>query len=405
MRNVTGLSSVPVTHPRRRKTVRQKLGLILAGLVAGLLLGELALRIVGYSRPVLFHVDAERGWALRPGAEARWTLEGDALVRINGRGLRDRERAPAKPLGTVRIAILGDSMTASFEVPVEQAYPWRLEEELSACSRFAGVEIETLNFGVPGYGTAQALMTVRHGLRDYAPDIVLLAFYAGNDVRDNSVALDGRRKRPYFVIEDGALTEDDSFRSTPGFRLRVSGLGQALYALADRSRIVQVVAGVRAYRSKHRALDWLETVDKEGSTFDRELYSAPQSSEWRQAWDVTEAMIREIGREVRAGGARFGLVALSDWVQVHPDRDLRRRIVERWSLESLLYPDIRLEHMAARSDIPFLSVAPALLEHAEAEQVYLHGFESHLLGVGHYNREGHDAVARLIADWLCDIDG
>src|SRR5256886_11368120 len=52
----------------------------------------------------------------------------------------------------------------------------------------------------------------------YAPDMVLLAFFPGNDVRNNSRALEGEKGRAYFSLKDGKLFLDTAFRDDPEFR-------------------------------------------------------------------------------------------------------------------------------------------------------------------------------------------
>ena len=53
------------------------------------------------------------------------------------------------------------------------------------------------------YGTAQELLTLRQCVWRYDPDLVLLAFFTGNDVWDNSRALKNDPEVPYFSLEDG----------------------------------------------------------------------------------------------------------------------------------------------------------------------------------------------------------
>ncbi len=80
----------------RAKRWSLKLALILGGVLAGLLVGEIALRIVGYSYPVFYRTDQDRGVSLRPGMAGWYRKEGTAYIQINGDGLRDREHSKAK---------------------------------------------------------------------------------------------------------------------------------------------------------------------------------------------------------------------------------------------------------------------------------------------------------------------
>jgi len=71
-------------------------------------------------------------------------------------------------------------------VPVENTFWAVMEDRLKGCNAFAGKQIEVLNFGVSGYGTAQELLSLRQDVWDYQPDMVLLAVTTGNDISDNS---------------------------------------------------------------------------------------------------------------------------------------------------------------------------------------------------------------------------
>ena len=51
--------------------------------------------------------------------------------------------------------------------------------------------VEVLNFGCDGYGTAQEFILLRDRVWRYAPDVVVLAVFTGNDIRNNSLVLEG----------------------------------------------------------------------------------------------------------------------------------------------------------------------------------------------------------------------
>src|SRR6266403_352890 len=169
-----------------RKSYLAKGVLIGVGLFVALLLLEGGLRIAGVIHTGSFFTgDLVRGWGLRPFAHA-WAIgEAKVNVRINSDGLRDREHAIQKPAGTLRIAVLGDSYVEGMNVPLEKTFPAVLERELSSCAALGDRQVEVINFGVSGYGTAQELLTLREHVWKYDPDIILLAFYTGNDFFNN----------------------------------------------------------------------------------------------------------------------------------------------------------------------------------------------------------------------------
>ncbi|HBL27449.1 MAG TPA: G-D-S-L family lipolytic protein, partial [Acidobacteria bacterium] len=214
---------------------------LLVSTAVSLLIAEAGLRIAGVSNPNFYGPDPVRGWALRPEAHGRWTKEGDAEVRINRDGLRDDEHPVARPAGEVRIAVLGDSCVEALQVPAEATFSAILEQELARCPAVGGRRVEVLNFGVSGYGTAQELLTLQHQVWKYDPGLVLLAFYSGNDVRNNWRPLELDPMRPYLMPQpDGSLTVDDSFLQTEGYRFRQTGVARLLYGAFDHSRLLQL---------------------------------------------------------------------------------------------------------------------------------------------------------------------
>src|SRR4029078_3437886 len=134
--------------------------ILLGSTLLGLGLVDVYLHMNGFSYPSLYVVDETTGHVLRPGAEGWFREEGEAFIRINTDGWRDRPHSKQKPAGTMRIAILGDSYAEALQVPQESKFWSVLERELNACKAFGDVGIEVINFGVSGYGTAQELLVL-----------------------------------------------------------------------------------------------------------------------------------------------------------------------------------------------------------------------------------------------------
>jgi len=74
----------------------------------------------------------------------------------NAAGMRDRAHAEAKPPGTFRIGLAGDSIAAGWGVDDHEGFEPRLEALWDERSRAAGgPAVEVLNFAVPGHGPGQ----------------------------------------------------------------------------------------------------------------------------------------------------------------------------------------------------------------------------------------------------------
>jgi hypothetical protein len=327
-------------------------------------------------------------------------------VQISSAGLRDVEHVRPKPPGRLRIAVLGDSCAEALQVPVEQTFWKLLERQLASCPAAAGRGVEAIDFGVAGYGTAQELLTLRRDVWSFQPDVVLLAFYPGNDVRNNARPLEQDPLRPYFTLDAaGRLALDDAFHRALGYRLRRSVAGRIAYAAYDHVRLLQVAKEGKSVldgwigAAKARTKEQGEALQELG--LDNAVYSPPRDQDWRDAWRVTEALIVAMRDDAAAHRVPFGVVLLSTGMQVHPDPAVRAAFARKLGVADLFYPGRRLGALAAGAGIPLLDLGPPLQRLAAQEHRFLHGFANTAPGEGHWNAHGHAAAAPLIADWLC----
>ncbi len=403
---------------RRKGTLRQKLYLVLFGLLFGLLLCEIFLRVIGYSYPIFYTTDYYRGFALRPGIEGRYQREGASYVRINSDGQRDREHAKTKPPDTVRIAVLGDSFAEAMHVPMEQTFWSLLERKLEECHAYPGKHVEVMNFGVSGYGTAQELMTLRQKVWDYSPDLVLLTFTTYNDVYDNSRALSKTQDVPYFTYRNGELVYDASFRDSSAYQWHDSKLSKLGRWFDDHLRLVQLVHYAQTV-GKLRLTEWrgrrtapvaptqTGTSEKRAALTAEEIgmenmtYLEPSDDSWKEAWRVTEGLIKQMSDEVSQRGVRFMVVTLSNAIQVYPDPVVRQNFMKHIGTSTVFYPNLRLKDFGQRQQIDFLDLAEPMQAYADQNHVFLHGFGSDLGGNAHWNQSGHRLAADLIAQKLC----
>ena len=88
-----------------------------------------------------------------------------------------------------------------------------MELTLQACPNVAGRRVEVINFGVSRFSTGREQIMLRKRVWQYSPDVILLLFTTGNDVKENSRALYKEYvgpALPYFVYRNGELILDDS---------------------------------------------------------------------------------------------------------------------------------------------------------------------------------------------------
>lgn len=382
----------------KRKLPRfaKKLLLLLMGIGFGIVAAELLLALTGMSLSP-YESDPVLGTKLKADYRGWHTKEGRAFITTNSAGFRDREHTLAKPAGTIRIAVLGDSYCEALQVEMDETFCSVLEGELTECDSLDGRKAEVLNFGVSGYGTAQELLMLEHRVWDYEPDVVLLCFLSGNDVRNNSKTLEPNKDRPFFRLDGGQLVIDESFRQRPLFASRWV---QFKDRLISSSRLLTLL-----YRIKHRD-DSQESVNEgQGREvgLDTFVYSEPTKEEHREAWLITERLIERMHREVKAKHAAFVIATLTNGVQVDPDPAVREDLASRLGVEDLNFAGQRIAALAERMHCPAIVLAEKMAAHAEQHGVHLHGFENTKLGTGHWNADGHRVAGELVAAELCTL--
>ena len=394
---------MPATRPRERVA---NLLLVICSVIFALVVVEVGLRIVDFSYLTTWRFDSITGKALLPGAKMWNTEEGLAFVQINSDGLRDSEHAIEKPDNTIRIAILGDSYAEAIQVPVEQTF-WRVvQHELGDCPGLAKKQIEVINFGVSGFGTVQELLTLKHKVWKYSPDIVLLAFLTGNDIRNNLRELQRGGNQPYFIYREGKLVLDDSFLDQSKARWMASPLGDWWFASVPKSRVLQLLVKFSAYvdqlKNGSGRIDRKKAQRLYEQGLDNQIYSPPSDPSWLEAWKVTEDLLRLMNAEVIEHDATFILVTLSNGVQVHPDPLERKKYAASLGVEDLLYPDRRLQQFASEESVRFIMLAPSLKAWAQEHGQCVHGFENAEPCGGHWNERGHRLAGTVIAQNICE---
>lgn len=370
--------------------------LIPAGaLLFALLLAEGLLRLLQYPEDVLHRFDPDFGPSLIPD-HSGWNLkENKASFSTNSFGLLGEEISRTKPPGVFRIALLGDSYVEGIQVAHEDRMTTRLQQKL----RERGIQAEVLNFGLSGFGTANQLFQLERRVFTFEPDLVILAFYPGNDYWDN---------RPERAAGHGFIryTLDDA--GEPVF-------DETLFQeAAERARQRQTAAfaRLRSWLGVHSALVRLVRLAQRLCTvegppdFVTPADLAPLLPEPLPAFaemiPLTHALIRQMAKACRQRGVGFFLVQLTMPIQVDPQ--MWQEALRHYPGLDITLPDRRLGEFAAAENIPYLGLYPDFAAFQQTHGVFLHGFGptpgyGHW---GHFNETGHDLAATLIARGLVE---
>jgi hypothetical protein len=381
-----------------------RLGLLCAALLLPILLFEVVLRTLG---PVLpgnydtgawlvrhpvyghYHPASFRGWIKRD--------EFTQLMQTNEAGQRGRAIPVEKPPGTFRILVLGDSFVEAYQVAERERFIARLEVELNASG---STRFEVVDGGCGGWGTAQEYLYWQHEGYAYQPDLVLTAFFVGNDVGDNSLELQlgGRRElalKPYFVPQrDGSLElfQPDPPPPSAGARLTEVLRGRSAAYNYLESGVLQKLGQADLWAS-WRTLDALERPRYQGN----EVYKTRLNDRWESGWDVTEQIFDRLEEEVTAAGSRYAVVIVPTRAQVNDQawRGIAGGDGGRRAGLDRAFPNSQLKRITGRVGVPLLDLVPALREAEQSGSPPLY-YESDQ----HWTAAGHAVAASTIASFL-----
>ena len=338
--------SGPPPWTRRLGRPAANLGLAAASLACALLAGEGLVRLLSPIGPALLVTDPVVGKRFAPGYQGRVFVDEagrEVDVRINSSGFPGPEWPGSKPPGGLRIAVVGDSMTAGIATEEERRFVSRLASSLAAAS--PGRTVEVLNFGVSSASTGSELVTWREVAARYRPDVVLLAFFTGNDLGDNSARLT-RAPRVYFDLDGEGRLRQGEDPGDPGPR-PLARPPQPPLRLAE--------GGVPpAPGTTHAAARSIEPGQR--------IFARDGGPDVEHAWRVTAALLGRLREEVEASGSRFALVVVPCAEQV--DDALWAELAVRARGAGLELereePSRRLAEICARAGIPACRPHPGL---------------------------------------------
>ncbi len=274
------------------------LSLLVLSIAFALLLCEIVLRLLGQTplyvspeRNRFWIHDSLLGWAHQPGQEGIFETEQfRTSVRINQKGLRDREHSYERLNDATRILVLGDSYVWGYGVEESERFSQLLESSLNA---------EVINAGVSGYSTDQELLWYRTEGINYDVDLVVLVF-TGNDIGDNARNLvHSIYYKPHFVQE--------------GEQLRLSGYpvprtgteGRLIYSLSQHSAL--------AFFLTQRYFELRELYGQANRDFDDSPSSPSGIAIEGESFGLSVTLLDEIGNLAETNGAKFMIVATDSW--------------------------------------------------------------------------------------------
>ena len=378
------------------KDILQKLFLVTCSILLALVLLEFGVRALGlYKFPAdkFIKPHPKLGWSHIPNKEGYWTVGKDRVhVRINSKGLRDREYPYEKGKGTFRILVLGDSFTEGFQVPQKDTFCKVLERELNRTQpNRTQIDFEVINAGFAGVGTDYELLFFRREGYKYDPDLVIMAFFQ-NDVCDNykSKAILDSKEAPLVYEKKGFIAHIKKFLAQNSCAYNY--IGYSLPAHFPLPAKILMKIGLIS----SQPIGDIGGVDH----VHYQVLAQEYGPELEKAWDVTRLLISELKNETECHGAKLAAISIPFREQVY--EDLLESYFSgfgtgkrEWDVNK---PDRILSTFLDDEAIPFLQLFPDFKKAAETTPLY-YGLDADVQD-GHWNANGHYLAGQIIRDWL-----
>jgi hypothetical protein len=393
-----------------------RLGRVLVGGILSLLVVELGLRLIEATplwrilpvvEPILGQPDKDFGFDSTPGARGVWTAEHRARLQINSFGLRDIERELAKPEGTFRIGLLGDSMVEAAQVSQEATFGAVAERRLRA----EGYNVELINLGIAGPNPIRQLWRLEK--RGYQLDLDLVLANSTASSFLSGALLDDSENPAYVLTGIGQLAVGYGFRQRFSQRHADDLVGRLFVTLYQSSPVfrmlylrtkqpLSMLLGLPALQhATQRAVPAPATPVADAARIACDQAAAalePMISLWRNhhpelLWAATARFLDDLAESARVHSVRL-LYAIRD-IPLSP-ADCPQATSARANLL------LDMDGQFARRGIRLIDWSAAISEivGGPAGVPQLHGFGIRK-GAGHLNFDGH----RTWADALINVLG
>ena len=366
-----------------------KSGVVMFTTLLMLLTCEVATRMFARIPRDISQRDPIIGRRFEPGiSEYIYNYEIDAPVylRTNRFGFRGAEFTEKKPLGVRRIAILGDSYTASMALPDEQTFCGQLQQVLNDSGKTAS-NWKVLNFGIFGSGTGQELALYRHLVREFHPDIVIVAFGNATDIRDNSPELSTNPIIQFDIHEDG----------------RLSQLPQSNQRIRLSNTLNRISHFYTWQKMKTKALKQLFQKQADLERGRHLIYARQEPAAYTRAWKLTATILKAFRDECLEDESRFMVVAIPSAYQVYPDyfAELKAKSDASADLDPS-HPDKRLEQICLDLAVPFLSLTSVFRAKTSSGSCMVESEHLFIGGKTHLSVNGSRIAASEMSSWIAE---
>jgi lysophospholipase L1-like esterase len=336
------------------------------------------------------------GWGHEPKTIEKFGYgEPKPTIKINSLGFRDDEITINKPKNTKRIIILGDSFTFGMGVDQKEVFTEVLENLLNEANektQSQSQEInqgkqatyyEVINAGSIGYTLDNEYLLLKEKGLALDPDIVIIAFFVGNDVTEfrRHKWITGTNGLPVKLIDTEHYVDEEH-------RLRYKGEKEPVsyfwHFVSTRFKILQKKLGL--YKSDEPTLTWPVFLDENDPHGDKRL---------PKFWGEIEVILKNLKKELDEKNIQLIVLAIPMDVQTNK---------KYWGKYSEMYfddeayrlarPQAKLKEICDKYKIDLIDLLPYFKEADTKDWLYFEKIDPH------WTKQGHEFAAKIIKQYI-----
>lgn len=407
-----GNATLP-SRPRRGRWIA-KAGLLTCTLALLVVALELSTRMFSEVVPPLMVADPVVCKTYLPGFSGSvYVDECDRHVqlRFHRDGFRGPDRPVEKPPGVRRIAILGDSMVAAIATDEGRTLVDQLQTKLNDAAGSSADAWEVMNFGVSGSSPGQQMVLYRNVVAKYRPDIVLCAFFVGNDLSDMSSQI-GTNPHLYFDLDDQGRLVQEPYSATRASATEWLNRHSRFYVwqkLALNKARHQIRKQFRQHASKKSPPAAAKPASNQTDAGDGRwldpgqwIYLTQETDKVAHAWAITGKVLEQFQREATDGGARFAALMIPSPEQVYDDyfQQVVRAAGKFGPHFDAQHPDLRMTQLCQQAGVPLITLTERFRQAAPDHDTGTRQQWLFLGGHGHFNDAGNRLAADVVYDFL-----
>lgn len=344
----------------------------------------------------MYRADEVTTWRVKPRFAASVVVDGENFrIRTNSFGFRDGDHSFAKPNGTFRILVLGDSFTFGWGVEADRIYARLLQGRLLAdCSNKA---LEIITAGTPAWGIEQELAWLKQEGLKFEPDLLILEFYPFDwEIRNstNKVVIAG-----YLLNRSASAAEAELRRELILRRhLIVYRWIRESEPLVKVKTVMKKLVGDRVWKMLKRAVgrDRPTPGDTSGPRGLDVYLKGDYPEEIEGAKEAAFRALDDLWAVAKARGAKAALIMVPPVFQIHQDQV--ERYIRKYGLSGELdidKPTRLLRAKCNREGWDCLDLAAGFMEVARAK-----GERLYFPWDPHWTSLGHEVAAQLVGQWI-----